>query len=60
MNIIVACPGCQKPTLVKAGSGHQSEVVLTEKKRCVSCGKDLEIEIKVKAKLKQAETAKTS
>lgn len=60
MNVIVACPDCGKPTLVQKGSAYQSELVITEEKKCPSCGKDLEIKISIKTKVKKLTEPKTS
>lgn len=56
--IIVKCPSCGNHLLVKAGSGYLSEVVTAEQKKCQSCGKDIEISIKIAAKVVQHEKVK--
>lgn len=55
--IIVSCPNCQKPILIKAGSGYPSEVIMTESKKCQGCAADVEVQVKIVAKVK-AEKAK--
>ncbi len=60
MNFIVACPDCGKPTLVQKGAAYQSELVITEEKKCPSCGKDISIKVNIKATIKKPEEAKKS
>lgn len=55
---IVKCPSCGSHLLVKMGSGYPSEVVTTEQKKCQGCGKDVEINIRIAAKVVQSEKTK--
>lgn len=47
MQIVGKCPSCGKPTLVKMGSSPMSEMITNERKKCASCGKELEIDIRI-------------
>lgn len=49
MQLIVKCPSCDHNLLARAGSGISSEVVVNETKQCPSCGKKVDIQIKIKA-----------
>jgi len=55
---IMRCPSCGAHLLAKAGSGYSSEVVTTESKKCAGCNKDVEITIRIKAKVVEAEKTK--
>lgn len=49
--IIVRCPSCGSHLLVKAGSGYPSEVITTETKKCQGCAKEIEISVRIVAKV---------
>jgi predicted nucleic acid-binding Zn-ribbon protein len=56
--IIVRCPSCGNYLLVKAGSGYLSEVVTTEQKKCQGCAKDIEISVRISAKVLEEKKSK--
>jgi endogenous inhibitor of DNA gyrase (YacG/DUF329 family) len=58
MNLIVKCPGCGRHILAKAGSGFASEVALTERKTCPGCAAQVEVKIKIEAKVVKEEAKK--
>jgi len=56
--IIVRCPSCGGHLLVKAGSGYPSEVITTEQKKCQGCAKDVEVSVRITAKVLEEKKSK--
>lgn len=49
--MIVRCPSCGSHLLVKIGAGYPSEVINTEVKKCQGCAKEIEISVRIVAKV---------
>lgn len=49
--IIVKCPECDRPLVIKTGSGHQSIIDHKEEVQCVGCEKPLTVKLKMSVEL---------